>query len=117
MCVWPILKKLSYSKSEGEFNFYRGPHFWRKHLNFKKSCSEKIKFKIKIMLPLTVEEYTFYFNWRVCYICKEFQNEDSILWKSKDRSYFPEKYGATVQNICDIDTKLLKKLPILSIMG
>ena len=64
---------------------------------------------MKSIRSISIDEY-------VIYVMTNFKMK-TAFFENQKIAVISWKIGATVQNICDIDTKLLKKTPFLSIMG
>ena len=79
-----------------------------------------INYEGKEMIPLTYEETRSCENQKVCHICKKQfttdkndKNTFELYHKARDHCHYTEKFRGTAHNICNLNYKTLKEIPVL----
>ena len=68
------------------------------------------------MIPLTYEENESYKNQKVCYICKKgfiTDDDNKEYHKGRDHCHFTRKYRGAAHNMCNMNYKIAKKIPVV----
>ena len=71
-----------------------------------------INYEKKKMISLTTEENIHYNKQKVCYICKEFENNKKQQ-KITDHCHYTGKYRRAAHNICNLRYKIPKEIPVV----
>ena len=103
------------------FYFYRGKDCIEKFCkDLKELGTEMINFKKKEMIPLTNKEIKSYEKQKVCHIwektfCddKNKKREYGFYHKIRYHCHYTGKFRGTAHNICNLQYKVTKKLPIV----
>ena len=86
--------------------------------DLKEHASRIMNYEKKKIIPLTKEEKVNYNDQQICYICKkEFDTIDKKNYKVKDHCHYTGKYSGAAHNICNLNYKVPKEIPVVSHNG
>ena len=111
----------SFDKSKNERKYYRGEDCMKIFCkDLKDQAMKIINYEKKKIIPLTDEEKETHENQKICYICeKEFcmnennKKEFKRMQKVRDHCHYTGKYTGAAHSICNLNYKILKKIPVV----
>ena len=117
---WAMFKRCSFNKKQNKLNYYRGKDCTENLCKIlKESAMEIIDHENKEITPSIHEEYNFYNEQEICYICKETfcvdkDDKDYINRKKvKDHCHYTGKFKGAAHSKCNLNYKVQKEIPII----
>ena len=79
--------------------------------DLREHATKIINYEKKKMIPLTTKEEIDYYKQKICYICKK--EFDKRNYKVRDRCHYTGKYRGAAHNICNLQYKIPKEVPVV----